>query len=139
MTRVFISYGYQDREFALWVKSALTQAGIATNLDELEPSSGADFASAIREAVQAADALLVVLSDEPSTSNFVMLEIGMAQGLGKKVVAIAAPGTKPDLNLLKSLADGYILDTARLKPPELSAQIRKILQAETAEDTRTNT
>lgn len=138
MIKVFLSYGYQDREFALWVKSALTQAEIATNLDELGPSSGADFASAIREAVQAADALLVVLSDQPSTSNFVMLEIGMAQGLGKKVVAIAAPGTQPDLNLLKSLADGYILDTARLKPREFTAQIRKILQGETAEDTRTS-
>src|SRR5487761_1310498 len=128
MTRVFISYSHQDREFALWVKGALAQAGIATNLDELEPSATADFASAIREAVQAADALVVVLSEESTPSNFVMLEIGMAQGLGKKVVAIAAPGTKPDLNLLHSLADGYILDTAKLKPPELSAQIRKILQ-----------
>ncbi len=123
MTRVFISYSDQDRAFAQWVKGALTREGIATNFDEAASSSATDFASAIREAVQAADALLVVLSDDLTPSNFVMLEIGMAQGLGKKVVVIAAPGMKPDLNLLQSLADGYVFDTAKLRPPELSAQI----------------
>jgi|SRR5271170_7413686 TIR domain len=135
MTRVFISYSNQDREFAQWVKSALTKAGITTNLDEVESSSTADFASAIRQAVQAADALLAILSDDSTSSNFVMLEIGMAQGLGKKVVVIAAPGAKPDLDLLKSLADGYVLDAARLKQPELGAQLRKLLQGEPMGDT----
>ena len=135
MTRVFISYSNQDREFAQWVKSALTKAGITTNLDEVESSSTADFASAIRQVVQAADALLAILSDDSTSSNFVMLEIGMAQGLGKKVVVIAAPGAKPDLDLLKSLADGYVLDAARLKQPELGAQLRKLLQGEPMGDT----
>jgi hypothetical protein len=127
MTRVFISYSYEDREFAQWIRSALTHAGITTNLDgELAP--GADFSSAIRNAVQNADALLVILSDRAISSSYVMLEIGMAQGLGKKVIAVLAPGTKPNPDLLGSLADTYVLDAARLKQPELSEQIRKALQ-----------
>jgi hypothetical protein len=66
-----------------------------------------------------------------------MLEIGMAQGLGKQVIAVAAPGTKPDLNLLRSLADGYILDAATLKQPELSARLQQALQGKHVQDTGT--
>jgi hypothetical protein len=137
MTRVFISYSYEDREFAQWIKGALTHAGIATNSDDFELSPGADFASAIRNAVQTADALVVILSDRAISSSYVGLEIGMAAGLGKRVVAVLAPGTKPDLALLRSLADAYILDAARLKQPEVGAEIREALQGEQMEDKHT--
>lgn len=120
-----------------WVTRALAQAGIATNLDQPASFSATDFASAIREAIQAADAFLVILSDNSLSSRSIMLEIGMAQGLGKQVIAVAAPGTKPDLNLLRSLADGYILDAATLKQPELSARLQQALQGKHVQDTGT--
>jgi TIR domain-containing protein len=128
VTQIFMSYSDQDRDFAQWIKRALTQAGIKTNLDDAESFSTGDFASAIRETVQAADALLVILSDNALSSNLIMLVIGMAQGLGKRVVAVAAPGAKPDPSLLSSLADCYIPDAASLKQPELSAQLQQALQ-----------
>jgi hypothetical protein len=128
MTRVFISYGDEDREFARWIRVALIQAGIATNSEDLDLSPGADFSSAIRNAIQTADALVVILSDRATSSRHTGLEIGMAAGLGKKVVAIPAPGTKPDIALLRSIADAYILDAARLEQTEVGTEIIKALQ-----------
>ena len=78
MTKVFVSYSDHDRDFVQWVTRALAQAGIATNLDQPASFSATDFASAIREAIQAADAFLVILSDNSLSSRSIMLEIGMA-------------------------------------------------------------
>ena len=133
MTAVFLSYSRQDREFAEWIKSALTQAGIPTHRDIFELPPGEDFASAIREAIQTADAVVAILSDRAVSGN-VGLEIGMAAALGKKVVAVLAPDTKPDPALLRSIADSYVLDAANLKPTELGAAIRKALRGEHTEN-----
>ena len=58
----------------------------------------------------------------------------MAAELGKKVVAVLAPGTKPDIALLRSIADAYILDAARLEQTEVGTEISKALQGEQIED-----
>jgi hypothetical protein len=52
----------------------------------------------------------------------------------KRVVAVLAPGTKPDLAFLRSIADAYILDAARPKQTEVGVEIRKALQGEQIED-----
>ncbi len=128
MTRLFISYSNQDREFAEQIQRTLSQVGIMTTLDDAEESSGSDVKSTIRDAVRTADALLLVASDKALSNNSVMLEIGIARGLGKKVVAVAAPGAKPDINLLNSLADGYLPDAAKLEPRELGAQVEEVVE-----------
>jgi hypothetical protein len=129
MTKVFISYSRQDREFAGWLKDALTRAGIGASLDVFDLEPGADFASAIRDAIQTADAVVAIVSDSP-IAGYVGVEIGMAVGLGKRVVAVLAPGKKPDPPLLRSIADAYVLDAANLKPTELGAAVRKALQGQ---------
>ena len=133
MTAVFISYSRQDREFASWINEALTRAGITVYLDASELSAGEDFASAIRDAIQKSDALVAILSDH-AISGYVGLEIGIAAGLGKKIVAVLAPGRKPDPALLRPIADAYVLDAANLKPVELGAAIQAALQNEHIED-----
>ena len=54
--------------------------------------------------------------------------------MGKKVVAVLAPGTKPDIALLRSISDAYILDAARLEQTEVGTEISKALQGEQIED-----
>jgi len=77
--------------------------------------------------VQSADALVAILSEKALSHSQVPLEIGMAQGLGKPVIAVLAPGAKPDLPMLRSLADTYVLDAAKLNTPELGEKITKAL------------
>ena len=133
MTKVFISYRRQDREFAQWIKDALIPAGIDARLDVWEPSPAENVASAIRDEIQAADALVAIFSEAPNLGH-IGLEIGMAVSLGKKVVAVPAPGSKPDPGLLGSIADAYVLDAANRKPAELGAAIRTAVQGEHTEN-----
>ena len=128
MTKVFISHSFEDQSFARWVKNALTEAGVDAYFDAFDLSSpDADFASAIRNEVQSADALVAILSEKALSHSQILLEIGMAQGLGKPVIAVLAPGAKPDLPMLRSLADTYVLDAAKLNTPELGEKITKAL------------
>ena len=92
----------------------------------------------IRKAVETADALVVIVSEKGVSDSNVGLEIGMATGLGKKVVAVVAPDAEPDLALLRSIADAYILDAARHKQNEVGAELRKALQGEQITDRHTS-
>jgi hypothetical protein len=130
MTKVFISYSSEDRAFAQRVREALASAGIGAYLDTEELPPGTDVASAIRNEVRSADAVVVILSDKAIFQREIQFEIGMAQGLGKPVVAVVAPGSSPDLSLVTSLADTYVLDADRLKGPELGARINNALGAD---------
>jgi nucleoside 2-deoxyribosyltransferase len=125
MTKVFISYSSVDREFAAQVRNALTQAGIESYPKDVELTPGADVASTLRNEVRSADGVVAILSDKAMSNNEIFLEIGMAQGLGKTVIAVLAPGSKADLPLLRSLSDTYVLDAAKLKSPELGEKISK--------------
>jgi nucleoside 2-deoxyribosyltransferase len=125
MTKVFLSYSSVDRAFARRVRNALVHAGIDAYFDELELPPCADVASILRSEVQSADGVVAIVSDKAMFSNNVFLEIGMAQGLGKPVVAVLAPGSKADLPLLRTLSDMYVLDAAKLKSPELGEKISK--------------
>ncbi|MBV8121362.1 MAG: toll/interleukin-1 receptor domain-containing protein [Alphaproteobacteria bacterium] len=137
MSKVFISYSHEDREFAQWIRSALNRAGVSTALDDLDLAPGANFSSAIRNAIQAADALVVILSDRAVSSQNTGLEIGMATGLGKKVVAVLAPGTKLDSTILHSIADASITDTAQLGQDEAAEKILTALAGEGIRDEHT--
>jgi hypothetical protein len=53
------------------------------------------------------------------------------------VVAVLAPGTKPDIALLRSIADAYVLDAARLEQSEVGVEITKALQGEQTGDKHT--
>lgn len=127
MTKVFISHSFEDQSFARWVRNALVEAGIDAYFDAFDLSPGANFASALRNEVESADALVAILSEKALSHNNVLLEIGMAQGLGKPVIAVLAPGEKPDFSMLASLADTYVLDAAKLNTPELGEKIIKAL------------
>jgi ABC-type branched-subunit amino acid transport system substrate-binding protein len=132
MPKLFISYDAKDRSFAQSVKAALTQAGIESAADEFDLSSEADFASAVRAEVRSADALLAILPGQAGYSRNVLVEIGMALGLGKKVIALAAPGSEPDASTVQALSDSYVADASTLEPPELGARIMEALTASVA-------
>src|SRR3712207_4617939 len=119
MAKVFLSFSSDDRAFAQWLKRALSQANIDTVLDDIAVAPGAGFASALRDEVRSADALLAILSEQAIARPNVLLEIGMAQGLGKRVIAVLAPGSKVEMSAVESLSDTYVMDAAKLKPPEL--------------------
>lgn len=73
---------------------------------------GAEILQSLRLAIQRADQVLVVLGDPPTPNP--MFEAGLALGLGKSLLIIAAPGVTVPTDL-----EGQII--ARARPDDLDA------------------
>jgi hypothetical protein len=73
---------------------------------------GAEILQSLRVAIERADPVLVVLGDAPTANPFV--EAGLALGLGKPVLIVAAPGAAVPADLA-----GQVI--ARARPDDVDA------------------
>lgn len=96
MLRVFISHSYDDHEYAERLKEALEKLDIGSAFDPVQTTSGETVSKNIRKRIEAADAMVVLLSKRALESSWVMFELGVAEALGKKVVSVVLPGIDVD-------------------------------------------
>ena len=105
--KVFISYAHQDREFAENVMHALTAKGhfapetVFSDLQHI--SAGEDTSRRVRSEIEAADAVVLVMSEHAATSPWINYEAGLADALGKKILVVGAKGVG-EVALLAKLA-----------------------------------
>jgi hypothetical protein len=88
VSRVFISYAREDREFVLRLSSALKQRGKETWVDEEGIESGDRWRLALEEAIDGADAVLFVLSRDWTASRPCGDELAYAAAANKRLVAL---------------------------------------------------
>ena len=86
---MFISHSYDDHEYADELKEALTKLHIGGRSDLVETASYDTMFQVVRERLKAADAVIILLSKHALASSWVMVELGAAQALGKKVVRLS--------------------------------------------------
>jgi TIR domain len=72
---VFISYASKDAEIVGSIASALQAAGIKIWMDVQDIAPGANFAEAIRNAIDRASAYIYVASHNSAVSNYMQLEL----------------------------------------------------------------
>ena len=80
--KVFISHAQEDREFAQDIARRLSDAGIDVWLDT-ETLPGENYARKLGEALDASDAMVVIVSPASAESRFVKEEISYAVGSPK--------------------------------------------------------
>lgn len=101
---VFISHSARDQ----WVARQMTNViehrcrryGVKTFLDEKDLESGDHIPESIRESVRSCDEFLVLLTRRSATRTWVLVEMGAAWGLRKRIVAImddVTPEELPDI------------------------------------------
>ena len=113
MTNVFMSYAYADRVFAKNLADGLRDKGMEIWVaDHLGKVAGSSWAKYIREALTGADVVLIVLSDAALNSSHVMFELGAADALGKKIVAVHADDRRLPYPLPAPLSYQQILSGA---------------------------
>ncbi|MEX5217601.1 MAG: toll/interleukin-1 receptor domain-containing protein [Nitrospiraceae bacterium] len=78
--RVFLSYARADRDQARKLAHHLREAGLDVWDPEREILPGSDFTSALKEALEKAEAVVVLISPEAMESRSVSLEIEYALG-----------------------------------------------------------
>jgi hypothetical protein len=101
---VFISHSEKDRWVARQV-AALIEAqgrrhGVQTFLDEKDIEGGESIANSIRKNIEQCDEFLVLLSRYSIDRPWVLVEIGAAWVLGKRITAIidkVTPEEMPDI------------------------------------------
>lgn len=96
---VFISHATKDRWVARKVAEEIEKAGAQTFLDEKDIEGGDSIPETIRERLEACDELIVLLSASSIARPWVLIEIGAAWGLRKRIVAVIdklSPSEIPD-------------------------------------------
>jgi len=89
MKRVFLSYPQRDRELAADFQRVLEAHGILAYNPVSERASGQARRTAIREALQASDAVLVLIASPYAAANsWVGYEVGLADAIGKTVFVL---------------------------------------------------
>ena len=92
---VFLSHGSADAQVAKWIKTNAQTVGIEVYLYEDDPQPGRPLADKLKAAIQSRDALVVLLTGNSQFSTTVHQEIGIAKGLGKRIVPLVQPGFNP--------------------------------------------
>lgn len=123
MADIFISYSREDRAFAASLYKELGRFKVRGFMDQMDVAAGADFSRQLRDAIENADALVVVLSQAAVRSSFVLAELGMAQSLGKPVLPVLAPGEHYEDAVPPQLVDRLVIDATGVPIEEVAAKV----------------
>lgn len=86
--KIFISHSSQDKWVARRLSQDLEALGITTFLDEKDIETGESIDDAIQKHLDECDEILMLLSPAALSSHWVLLEIGGAKALGKRLIPI---------------------------------------------------
>jgi hypothetical protein len=129
--KILVSYGEADRVFAERLGADMRALGAEVISDVLWNRPGANWDQALRDALEATDAfvLLVPVPGSPKANN-AFFEAGAARASGKRVVAVL-PTTDPSRarELPSEINALAIFDGSRLAPEALAKSIVTTLEA----------
>jgi hypothetical protein len=103
---VFISYKHEDRIFTSQLIQRVQAAGFRIWIDEDQLRAGENWREAINTAIRQSFALVLIITPEARSSEYVTYEWAFAQGVGIKVIPIMlrpTPFLHPQLEILQYL------------------------------------
>lgn len=86
--KIFISHSSRDKWIAKRIAKDLEELSIDTFLDEKDLEAGDDLDEIVDIHLQSCDELLIILSPSSVNSAWVLVEVGGAKALGKRIVPI---------------------------------------------------
>lgn len=102
--QVFLSHSYKDQETVAAIHDQLVGSGINVWTSEQHPEPGRQLSDKILEAIRQSDALVVLLTEASSVSQYVQQEIGAALLAKKSVLPLATFDVPPErLGMLAGL------------------------------------
>jgi len=85
---VFISYHHADSDFARLLKSQLAEEGIDAWLAEINLRAGDNWSEEIDQAIEVAAAMIVIMTRNTPSSEYVTYEWAYAMGRQKRIIPI---------------------------------------------------
>lgn len=123
MPDIFISYSREDQPFVSHLSDELRRLDVRGFMDTMDIAAGADFSQQIHEAIARADAVVVVMSPSAFRSNWVMMELGLAESLDKKIIPVLAPGNRLDESMPELLSSYTVLASSDRSIGDTAAHI----------------
>lgn len=93
---VFLSHSGKDRAWVEWIAAHAQSVGVEVYLYEHDVRPGFPIAAKVQESITAADALVVLLTENSRASAYVQQEIGFAEARSKPILALVQPGIPRD-------------------------------------------
>ena len=95
MADVFLSYSRRDREVALRLHAALVERGKEVWIDEEDIPPTARWRDDLREAIEAADSFVFLISPDSAASPECARELEHAEALSKRVIGVLVRAIDP--------------------------------------------
>lgn len=86
--RIFVSHASDDLWVAERIAEKIESTGASTFLDRRDIAAGDNFKQRIREEIPRCSELIALFTPWSRTRGWVRHEIGMADGLGKRIVCV---------------------------------------------------
>lgn len=118
---VFVSHASQDRETAAAVVQLLESQGRRCWIAPRDVPLGKDFQGAIVEAIETAEAVVLVLSEAANASQHVIREINLADEEAKSVFTLCLGGARPKGSLRYQLNNRQWTDVGAELPGAVEA------------------
>ena len=116
-TNVFVSYAFQDKEFAETAKRMLAVLGHlpvdTVFLDAQDIPVGENIRERLKSQIQASDAVILVMTENSASSQWINYEAGLADALGKKILVVGKKGSG-ETALLAYLVEYQHVELARI-------------------------
>jgi len=90
--RVFLSHSGADAAWVKYIAQHAQAIGVQPYLFEHDPQPGRSVSSKVKQAIEAADAVVVLLTGNSRASTYVQQEIGYAEAKGKLIVPLLQAG-----------------------------------------------
>jgi len=128
MTHVFISYSTQNRDYAHKLARRLREERLDVWIDNAEIRSGEEWWQSIVEALNAASAVVVIMTPDSLASQWVKREVMLAEQMHKRVFPVLLEGENWDLFVHIQYAD--VRKTGRLPPKSFFDELYAFLQVQ---------
>lgn len=88
MKKVFLSYAHDDSAIAQELLKSLADTSVLGWMDQADIASGEAISRVVRESIQQASAVLVIVTTRSIASQWVQFEVGAAWGMGKRIIPV---------------------------------------------------
>ena len=125
---IFISHSERDTDWARSFAQSLKQRGVTVWIDALDENvmPGESWPERLETGLRGSDVLVALFDAESSSKPNLLIELGAALGMGKRVVPIVPRGMDPSALPLNLHLRRYLI---RNSPEQTAEELSNTLQA----------
>jgi len=132
MKRVFLSYARGDEDVARELAAGFRDAELSGWMDQSDIATGKAIADKVKESLQQASAIVVLVSERSLKNQWVQFELGAALGMGKSIIPILIGEAGIESSLPEWLQGMVYLDARGRPMKDIAKEVAHALSSQTS-------